>query len=313
MVGSVLLLSSFVRQAPAGQTDVTGVVDPALIDGPAAPVPPAVMTRNEQGQATVRAVRLDESIDFDGVLDEAIYGTVPAISGFIQLTPDVGAAATERTEAWVLFDETNVYVSARVWDSAPESQWVANEMRRDHQRSSARTTRSRCFFDTFYDRRNGFNFYTNPARRPRSDSQFTNEGNPNSDWNPVWDVRTGRFDGGWTVEMEIPFKTLRYRSEPPHIWGIQLRRAIRRKNEWVYLTRLPDLGRGRPRRSSGIFRVSQAGSLVGLEPPPASRNLEIKPYAIGGLTTDRPRPRSLDQRGQRRLPASTSSTASPRT
>ena len=119
VVGSVFLLSSFVRQAPAGQTDVTGVVDPALIDGPAAPVPPAVMTRNEQGQATVRAVRLDESIDFDGVLDEAIYGTVPAISGFIQLTPDVGAAATERTEAWILFDETNVYVSARVWDSAP--------------------------------------------------------------------------------------------------------------------------------------------------------------------------------------------------
>ena len=215
VVGSVFLLSSFVRQAPAGQTDVTGVVDPALIDGPAAPVPPAVMTRNEQGQATVRAVRLDESIDFDGVLDEAIYGTVPAISGFIQLTPDVGAAATERTEAWILFDETNVYVSARLWDSAPESQWVANEMRRDTTQLRQNDTFA-VLFDTFYDRRNGVLFYTNPLGA-RADAQFTNEGNPNSDWNPVWDVRTGRFDGGWTVEMEIPFKTLRYRSEPPHI------------------------------------------------------------------------------------------------
>ena len=85
--------------------------------------------------------------------------------------------------------------------------------------------------------------------------------------------------------MEIPFKTLRYRSEPPHVWGIQLRRAIRRKNEWVYLTRLP-ISAGGGSGSAGIFRVSAAGSLVGLEPPPASRNIEVKPYAIGGLTTD---------------------------
>ena len=283
LVGSVLLLSGLVRQAPAGQTDVTGVVDPALIDGPPAPVPPAVMTRDEQGQATVRAVRLDQSIDFDGVLDEAIYGTVPAISGFIQLTPDVGAAATERTEAWVLFDETNIYVSARVWDSAPESQWVANEMRRDTSQLRQNDTFA-VLFDTFYDRRNGVHFYTNPLGA-RADQQFTNEGNPNSDWNPVWDVRTGRFDGGWTVEMEIPFKTLRYRSEPPHIWGIQLRRAIRRKNEWVYLTRLP-VASGAGGGARGMFRVSQAGSLVGLEPPSAGRNIELKPYAIGGLTTD---------------------------
>ena len=283
VVGSVLLLSSFVQQATAVQTDVTGVVDPALIDGPAAPVPPAVMTRNDQGQATVRAVRLDESIDFDGLLDEAIYGTVPAISGFIQLTPDVGAAATERTEAWILFDETNVYVSARVWDSAPESQWVANEMRRDTNQLRQNDTFA-VLFDTFYDRRNGVLFYTNPLGA-RANAQFTNEGNPNSDWNPVWDVRTGRFDGGWTVEMEIPFKTLRYRSEPPHIWGVQLRRAIRRKNEWAYLTPLP-VASGSGGGARGIFRVSQAGSLVGVEPPSAGRNLELKPYAMGGLTTD---------------------------
>ena len=139
-------------------------------------------------------------------------------------------------------------------------------------------------FDTFYDRRNGVHFYTNPLGA-RADQQFTNEGNPNSDWNPVWDVRTGRFDGGWTVEMEIPFKTLRYRSEPPHIWGIQLRRAIRRKNEWAYLTRLP-VASGAGGGARGAFRVSKAGSLVGLEPPAAGRNIEIKPYAIGGLTTD---------------------------
>ena len=259
-------------------------VDADLIDGPPAPVAPAVMTRDEQGRTTVRAVRLAEGVRLDGVLDEPVYTTVPAITGFIQQVPDSGAPATERTEAWILFDATNVYVSARVWDSAPESRWVANEMRRDTRQLRQNDTFT-VFFDTFYDRRNGFNFYTNPLGA-RSDSQFTNEGNPNNDWNPVWDVRTGRFDGGWTVEMEIPFKTLRYRSEPPHIWGIQLRRAIRRKNEWVYLTRLP-ISAGGGSGAAGIFRISAAGSLVGLEPPPASRNIEVKPYAIGGVSSDR--------------------------
>ena len=269
-------------------------VDAGLIDGPPAPVPPAVMTRDQEGRTTVRAIRLDEGLRLDGVLDEQVYETVPAITDFIQQVPDIGAPATERTEAWIMFDDTNVYVSARVWDSAPESQWVANEMRRDTSQLRQNDTFT-AFFDTFYDRRNGFNFYTNPLGA-RADQQFTNEGNPNADWNPVWDVRTGRFPGGWTVEMEIPFKTLRYRSEPPHVWGIQLRRAIRRKNEWVYLTRLP-ISAGGGSGSAGIFRVSAAGSLVGLEPPPASRNIEVKPYAIGGLTTDLNATPVLDNEG----------------
>ena len=269
--------------APGGFLAGTAASLSSLIDGPAAPVAPEVMTRDEEGRTTVRAIRLAEGIRLDGVLDEPVYETVPAITGFIQQVPDIGAPATERTEAWILFDDTNVYVSARVWDSAPESQWVANEMRRDTSQLRQNDTFT-AFFDTFYDRRNGFNFYTNPLGA-RADQQFTNEGNPNSDWNPVWDVRTGRFAGGWTVEMEIPFKTLRYRSEPPHLWGIQLRRAIRRKNEWVYLTRLP-ISAGGGSGSAGIFRVSAAGTLVGLEPPPASRNIEVKPYGIGGISTD---------------------------
>ena len=264
---------------PSGPIDLTG-----LIDGPPAPIPPAVMRRDEQGRTTVRAIKVDEGIRLDGVLDEAVYSSIPAISDFIQQVPQAGAPATERTEAWILFDEVNIYVSARVWDSAPESEWIANEMRRDTSQLRQNDTFT-VFFDTFYDRRNGFNFYTNPLGA-RADQQFTNEGNPNGDWNPVWDVRTGRFDGGWTVEMEIPFKTLRYRSGTPQVWGIQLRRAIRRKNEWVYLTRLP-IAAGGGSGSAGIFRVSAAGTLVGIEPPPASRNIEIKPYAIGGLTTDR--------------------------
>ena len=73
---------------------------------------------------------LEETLAVDGVLDEGVYETVPALSGFIQQVPNEGAPATERTEAWGRYDESNIYVSARLWDSAPESQWVANEMQR---------------------------------------------------------------------------------------------------------------------------------------------------------------------------------------
>ena len=256
----------------------------ASIDGPPPPSAPDVMRRDEGGRTTVRAIRLVEGIRIDGELDESVYGSVPAITGFIQQVPDEGAPATEKTEAWIMFDDTNVYVSARVWDSAPESEWVANEMRRDTNQLRQNDTFA-AFFDTFYDRRNGVNFYTNPLGA-RADQQFTNEGNPNADWNPVWNVRTGRFEGGWTAEMEIPFKTLRYRGQTgAQMWGVQLRRAIRRKNEWAYLTRLP-ISAGGGRGSAGIFMVSAAGTLVGLEPPPARRTLEIKPYVIGGFTRD---------------------------
>ena len=253
----------------------------AAIDGPPPPNPPAVINRDERGRATIRAIKLREGIRLDGQLDESVYQTVRAITGFIQQAPDEGAPATEKTEAWIMFDERYLYVAGRVWDSAPPSEWVANEMRRDTAQLRQNDTFA-VILDTFYDRRNGVAFYTNPLGA-LADFALTNEGNPNSDWNPVWDVRTGRFDGGWTVEMEIPFQSLRFRPGPVQVWGVQLRRNVRRKNEWAYITPLPISAGSGP---GGIFRVSDAATLVGLEVPGGSRNLEIKPYGIGGLTTD---------------------------
>ena len=104
---------------------------PRVINGPAPPLAPETIARDAAGQATVRAVRLTEPVRVDGTLDEGVYETVPPVSDFIQQLPDQGAPATERTEAWVFYDAQNVYVSARVWDSAPESEWIANEMQRD--------------------------------------------------------------------------------------------------------------------------------------------------------------------------------------
>ncbi len=227
----------------------------------------------------------------DGALDDAVYKSIPGVSDFIQQVPKEGAPATERTEAWVLFDRDTLYVVARCWDSEPPERWVANELRRDTSQLRQNDTFG-VILDTFYDRRNGYLFYTNPLGA-RADQAVTDEGTLNVDWNPVWDVRTGRFDGGWTVEMAIPFKSLRYRSGAAQVWGINIRRVIRRKNEWTHLTLVP-ASAGVP---GGMFRLSMAGTLVGLDLPSANRNVEIKPFGIASLTTDRPRGLSNDGDG----------------
>ncbi len=134
-------------------------------------------------------------------------------------------------------------------------------------------------FDTFYDRRSGFMFYANPLGG-FADYSVVDEGAPNTDWNPVWDVRTGRFDGGWTIEMQFPFKSLRYTSGADQVWGIQFRRSIRHKNEWTYWTPVPQNMAG----PQALNRVSSFGTVVGLDLPPAGRNLELKPYALGKMT-----------------------------
>ncbi|HUP20763.1 MAG TPA: DUF5916 domain-containing protein, partial [Gemmatimonadota bacterium] len=267
--------------AAGGVAAQQGAILDAEIFGPPPPVPPAVIARDAEGNATVRAIRLEAPLDIDGRLDEPVYAQVPPLDGFVQSIPDEGEPATERTEAWVMFDDENVYVSARMHDRAPESEWVANEMRRDLIRTNDNFG---LIFDTYYDRRNGYFFYVNPLGG-FSDIQVTNEGSPNFDWNPIWDVRTGRFDGGWTVEMQFPFKSLRYRPGTSQVWGLQLRRMIRRRNETSLLTPIPRAAAG-ALGSNAILRLSRAATLVGIEAPPQGVNLDVKPYGIAGLTTD---------------------------
>ena len=248
---------------------------------PPPPAAPATVARTAQGRATVRAIRLDAPLDLDGVLDEAAHRDNLPADGFIQVVPYEGQPVSERTEAWVMYDDDHVYVACRCWDSAPPEAWIANEMRRDTD-GLRENDFFGALFDTFHDGRNGFNFYANMLGA-RSDQWVTDEGRPNSDWNPVWSVRGGRFDGGWTIEMAIPFKSIRYVSGDDQTWGVHLRRAIRRNNEYAYITFIPASTGGR----QSITRVSAAADLVGLDLPPAGRNIEIKPYATSSLTSDR--------------------------
>ncbi|MCA9738623.1 MAG: carbohydrate binding family 9 domain-containing protein, partial [Gemmatimonadetes bacterium] len=281
--------------APAVRAQQTGELGgaslPSAIDGSPAPMAPATITRDALGRATVRAIRLTEPFRLDGVLDESVYETNEPFGGFVQAAPLAGAPSTERTDVWIMYDDENLYVTCRCWDEAPPGLWIVNELRRDTP-GLRNNEHFGIMLDTFYDRRSGSMFYANPLGG-RSDYAVVDEGGPNTDWNPVWDVVSGRFDGGWTLEMAIPFKSLRYQTGPDPLWGLQMRRSIRHKNEWAYLNPVPAFLAG----PQALNRVSAGGTLVGLELPPAGNNLEVKPYALAGLSTNRVSTPAIDNDG----------------
>ena len=263
---------------------------PAAYDGPPAPELPATSARDTQGRTTIRAVKLSAPLTLDGQLDEAIYRNIAPISDFIQTEPVAGAPATERTEVWISFDTENVYISVRAFESQP-NRMVVNEMRRD----SDSLTQNENFgfsFDTFYDRRNSVNFNFNPIGG-RNDGQNTNEGTWNGDWNPIWELAVRRGPDGWTAEAALPFKSLRYQDGTAQIWGVQLRRINRWKNEISFLSPVPNgVGTG------GLSRTSQFATLVGIEAPGGSRMFDVKPYAIADVTRLAPKPRGRDVVGK---------------
>jgi hypothetical protein len=244
----------------------------------AAPVVSALVSRDEGGEITVRAVRTDQPVTVDGTLDEEIYARVQPVSDFIQQEPVEGAPSTEKTEVWILFDNEKLYISGRCWDTHPE-RGVVSELRRD-ENTITQNDHLVVAFDTFHDSRNGFFFQTNPAGALRDQAIIGEAGNDN--WNTVWDVKSAKFEGGWTTEMAIPFKSLRYAGSGSQEWGIQFRRLVKWKNEWTHLTRVP-----RSYGPGGINRLSIAATLVGLETPAQSMNLELKPYVVSSIVTDR--------------------------
>src|SRR6185503_1415988 len=97
-----------------------------------------------------------------------------------------------------------------------------------------------------------------------------------------------------TAEFAFPFKSLRYSADAVQIWGFNMRRTIRYKNEQTYLTAMPSFVGMRATQM-----VSLATTLVGLETPPSSLNLEVKPYGISGIRTDRKATPAFDNKVDR--------------
>ncbi|MBK5299471.1 MAG: carbohydrate binding family 9 domain-containing protein, partial [Vicinamibacteria bacterium] len=237
------------------------------------------IARDANGRVTMRATRIDVPLRIDGVLDDSPYRSVASISDFIQQEPDEGQPASERTEVWILADRDHLYIGVRCHDSQT-SRIVANDMRRDG-RNIGQNDNLSIVIDSFYDRRNGYEFLVN-AVGGMADAQITDERDVNRDWNTVWQYRAKRDAGGWTAEMAFPFRSLRYRPGATQVWGLNIRRTIRWKNEFVYLSPVP-----RTQGVRGILKLSSAGTLVGLEAPSGVLSLDIKPYVLGAARADR--------------------------
>ncbi|MBM4194860.1 MAG: carbohydrate binding family 9 domain-containing protein [Gemmatimonadetes bacterium] len=225
---------------------------------------PRTSNRRLTATATTSAVKVD------GVLDDAVWQTAAIAKDFVQSEPRTGEPASERTEVRVAFDADNLYVAAYLYDSDP-SHIVVNEIRKDFREDDQDSFE--VILDTFRDKRNGYVFITN-AEGAKADRQVANEGREtNTSWDAVWYVKTRRVNDGWTVEMAIPFRALRFDPASDGTWGINFSRRIRRRFETTFWSPIP--------REFNLARLSLAGELTGVRPERASRDTRVKPYALG--------------------------------
>jgi len=223
----------------------------------------------------------------DGFLEPEIWDQAPAATNFIQKQPAEEEPASEDTEVRILYDEKNLYIGVMCFDSEPEK-IIATEKKRDSERIND-NDHIMLLFDTFRDRRNGYVFVTNPlgARREiqvrkegkNEGSRYIKNPNVNDDWNGVWEVKAAIDERGWSAEIEIDLKTLRFDENSKNGWGLNILRNIRRKNEISTWAPLP--------RNLDIYKISLAGDLIGLEGLKKGLNLQVKPYLMASRISDR--------------------------
>jgi len=220
-------------------------------------------------QKTVKAERVSEKIVIDGKLDELIWKR-SSISGFIQDDPNEGKPATEKTEVWLAYDDSFIYIGARLHDSEPEK-IISLLARRDDFVDSDYFI---FYVDPYYDKRSGFKFAVNPTGSI-VDWSIYNDGWDDDSWDGIWEVKTKIDEGGWTLEMKIPFDQLRFKKKDngdEYIWGVNFRRYIRRKNEQVSYSWIPKTVSG---------SVSHYAKLEGIKGINPKRLFEVIPYIAG--------------------------------
>jgi len=226
----------------------------------------------------MQAQRLQVTPVVDGNVldDEAWIGPVPA-TGFWQTRPDDGYPATQRTKVFVGFTDTSLYIGVVAFDDDPGG-IVVTDSRRDS--SLDETDAFLMVIDGLLDRQNGYVFGTNPAGI-EYDGQVTAEGTGtatgfesglNLNWDGNWSVAATTGDFGWSAEFEIPFRALRFGPAEMQDWGINFQRNIRRNSEIAFWAPID--------RNRNLYRVSEAGTLQGVMPPP-QRNLQFTPYVLG--------------------------------
>ena len=248
---------------PAPQTTLTPVTEDGVL-------PP--------GQYAVDAPRLPGAPVLDGKLDDPVWQSATLLDNFIQYEPDEGVPAEQKTEVRVGYDTQNLYFGVRCYDSEPDK-IVAAIRQRDGALDYDDSVR--IFLDTFHDRKNAFTFWVNPLGA-MTDGVLRNEGEEQSlDWDGLWDAATSRDGEGWTAEIAIPFKTLRFAKNDPHVWGFNVQRYVARTREESYWR--PVL---RAWGHNGRFRVSEYAELHGMTDLVPGGRYQLKPYVLSRARRD---------------------------
>jgi hypothetical protein len=231
----------------------------------ASAAPPAAVAR------ALTAVRANTPITVDGKIDEAAWAGAAPAHDFVQFEPRPGVAASERTEARVLFDADAIYVGVRMYDAAPDS-IVAQLARRD---DDVYADWFLVGIDSYYDRRSAFEFAINAAGVKR-DAKVSDDDREDASWDAVWSGAAHVDSLGWTAELRIPWSQLRFNgADNRSVWGINFRRALARRSETSYWAPVPNNGGG---------LVSFYGELHGMGGIEQPRRVEAMPYTVARLT-----------------------------
>lgn len=213
----------------------------------------------------VPAFKLENPINLDGILDEAIWKNTP-INEFIQRDPNQGEPSTELTHVWVAYDDSYIYVGARLYDSKLD-ELDMSLARRDSWHDSDWFT---FYVDPYLDRKTGYYFAVNAGGSMR-DGVFYNDSWNTDSWDGIWEAKTSVNGDDWSLEMRIPFSQLRFNQADVMNWGVNFKRDIKRNKESSYFVMVP-------KGESGF--VSHFAVLEGIEGIRPSQRLEILPYVV---------------------------------
>jgi hypothetical protein len=206
----------------------------------------------------------------DGMLNDPCWQTGEWAENFTQWIPNEGGKPSQRTQLKILYDDKNIYVAIRAFDSEPQK-----ISRKAGRRDEFAGDMAGVCFDSYHDRRTGFEFDVSAAGQ-KTDVILTNPSSADLNWNAVWYAKTGTEDSAWTVEYEIPLSQLRYGDSPEQVWGLHC---------WRWVDRLQEESDWEPQSSKGPGMLYLFGELHGIKGLPKSRRIEVMPYALGRLKT----------------------------
>jgi hypothetical protein len=229
-----------------------------------------ILPANENPASQFNAIRVDEKIIVDGILDELVWQK-PGYTRFMQQDPDNGKPASLPSEVWFAYDDEAVYFAGRFYDPSPDS-IMARLVRRDFIWSDP-SDGCVLYLDSYKDKRSGYYFYVSAAGA-LADGLIENDVKMPNDlsWDAVWEGASNIDNKGWTAEMRIPYSQIRFREEESQLWGINVERFISRKVEtdMIFFT---------PRNETGF--ASRFPDLVGIEGVKPTGRFELVPYVTG--------------------------------